>query len=630
MPLLTLRDVTFGFGGPPLLQSVSVAIEAGERVALVGRNGAGKSTLLRLLEGELPPDAGEIRRDPGLTIAGLIQTVPSEMSGTVFETVAGGLGGLGEAVAAHHRLSVSPPATAAESGELESAEEAIHEADGWSLFRRTETVISRLGLEPDVDVEPLSAGVRRRVLLGRVLVREPGLLLLDEPTNHLDIDSIRWLEGFLSTFGGALLFITHDRVFLETVASRILELDRGRIRSYSCGWDRYLERRQDELDAEAEQQRVFDRKLAREEVWIRKGVKERRKRNMGRVRELQKMRRERQARREKLGSVRLVSQEAERSGRLVIEALDVLFAYGDQTVIRDFSATVQRGDRVGLLGPNGSGKTTLLRLLLGELSPDGGSIRHGTNLEIAYFDQLHATLDEEKTVVENLSDGADMLMVGGRSRHVVSYLDDFLFSPLHARSPVKTLSGGERNRLLLAKLFARPSNVLALDEPTNDLDADTLELLEELLLGYKGSVLVVSHDRAFLDHVVTSTLVVEDTGRVKEYVGGYSDWVRQTTIEPLVTSRAGRSTPTAALAKATEDRPRRLTYLEKRELEELPARIEKLEGRKQQILDAMVSPGFYERARSAVDEASEELAGIEVRLGEAYRRWEELEERGDG
>ncbi len=634
MPLITLRDVTFGFGGPPLLDRVSVAIEADERAALVGRNGVGKSTFLQVLAGEHTPDSGEIQRSPDLTVACLGQTVPAVMQGSVFGVIAAGLGRVGDAVTTHHRYARRRPQDEFEEHELARADEILRERDGWELSRRVETVISRLDLDADVDVAPLSAGVRRRVLLGRALVADPELLLLDEPTNHLDISSIEWLEGFLRAFRGAVLFITHDRVFVETVARRILDLDRGRLTSYACGWEKYLERKQEALDVEANTSREFDRKLAEEEVWIRKGVKERRKRNMGRVRELEKMRTERRDRRELLGPVRMLAQEAERTGRLVISAESISFAYGDRPVITDCSTTVQRGDRIGLIGPNGAGKTTLLRLLLKELEPNAGTLRHGTNLEIAYFDQLHSALDDEKSVRDNLSDGTDTLEIGGRRQHVVGYLQDFLFTPLGARSLVKTLSGGERNRLFLARLFSRPSNVLVLDEPTNDLDVETLDLLEELLLGYSGTVLVVSHDRAFLDHVVTSTFVFEGDGVVKEYVGGYSDWVRQRAVaatEPSWKENAKNERKTGRRDRADrDDRPRRLTYREREELAALPDRLETLEAEKEEILGSMARPEFYAQDRGAVDEATRRLESLEEELGAAYARWEELEDRSAG
>jgi len=633
MPLLTLRDVVAGFGGPPLLDGVSVAIDDGERVALVGRNGMGKTTLLRLIAGDMQHDSGEIQRLPDLRVASLVQIVPPEMSGTVFENVALGLDGIGERVSTHHRLTVAGDLDEIEAIELEAAEQSIQAADAWPLFQKVEAVISRLDLPADERVGPLSAGLRRRVLLGRALVRDPQLLILDEPTNHLDVDSIEWLEGFLNAFTGAVLFVTHDRFFLERVARRILDLDRGRLASYDCSWAKYLERKQEELDVEAEQNKLFDKRLAEEEKWIRKGVKERRKRNMGRVRELIEMRRERQERRERLGSVQMVAQEAERSGRLVIEAKNIDFSYEEppREIVSEFSTTIQRGDRIGIVGANGTGKTTLIRLLLGELEPLDGSVRHGTHLEISYFDQLHASLDDEKKVQENISTDSDMVRVGDRSRHIVGYLGDFLFTPLQIRGPVKNLSGGERNRLLLARVFARPSNVLVLDEPTNDLDIETLELLEEMLLNYTGTVLVVSHDRAFLDNVVTSVFAFDSDGRVREYVGGFSDWLRQRpggeAEQELAKQVAKKSAPKKRGEPVEPDAPRKLTYLEQKELEKLPARLEELEEAKQELLTEMEKPEFYERERTEVDAASRKLSELDEELTATYARWEELEAR---
>jgi ATP-binding cassette subfamily F protein uup len=631
MASITLRDVTFGFGGHPLLDAACASIESGERVALVGRNGAGKSTLLRLFAGELLPESGEIRRMPGLRTGRLVQAVPVGTRGTVFDVVAGGLGPLGDAVATYHRASISPPATADEERALAAAEARLHAENGWTWFHRVEQVITRLDLDADADVALLSAGITRRTLLARTLVEDPDVLLLDEPTNHLDIDSIRWLEGFLSSLDRTIVFITHDRAFVQAVATRILDLDRGRLQSYECDWKTYVARKEEALEVEEEQARTFDKKLAEEEVWIRKGVKERRKRNMGRVRELLKLREERRDRRDRVGGARIIAQEAERSGRLVIEATNLSFSYGDRPIVRDLSLTIQRGDRVGLLGANGVGKTTLLRLLLGEIPPDAGRLRHGTRLEVAYFDQLHATLDDAKSVADNVAGGADTVVVNGQARHVIGYLQDFLFTPIECRSLVSNLSGGERSRLLLARLFTRPSNVVVLDEPTNDLDAETLELLEELLLGYSGTVIVVSHDRAFLDNVVTSTIAFEGQGVVREYVGGYTDWLRQRSADADTPSTASRSENSksgrASQSASVSSGLRKLTYMEQRELEKLPDAIDALETEKRQILASMESPDFYREPRSIVDAASRRLEALGAELETLLARWTELEER---
>ena len=481
MSLIAVRDVCWGFGDAPLLDNVNLQIEKGQRICLLGRNGVGKSSLLKLLCGAILPDSGDIWRQQGITIAALEQEVPSGSDGTILEVVALGLCEKGKAV---------------------------------------ESTLSRVGLDPESRFADLSAGMKRRTLFARAMAQEPDLLLLDEPTNHLDIDAIIWMEEYILRHVKTLLFITHDRAFLKRIATRIIELDRGRLTSYDCGYDTYLKRREAAFEAEEQQNRVFDKKLSQEEVWIRQGVKARRTRNEGRVRALQKLRAEAMARRTKTGNVRLELQKAERSGRLVIEAREVNHSYGQIPILRDFSTTIMRGDKVGVIGPNGVGKTTLLGILLNEITPDNGTVRHGTQLQVAYFDQLRAQLDEQKTAVQNIGEGNDFIIFNGQKRHVISHLQDFLFSPERCRLPVHVLSGGERNRLLLARLFAKPANVLVLDEPTNDLDAETLELLEELLFDYKGTLLLVSHDRAFLNNVVTSTIVFEGMGLVTEYAGG--------------------------------------------------------------------------------------------------------------
>jgi ATP-binding cassette subfamily F protein uup len=588
MALLSLRDVSLAFGGPRLLDGVDLQIERGERVCLLGRNGEGKSTLLRLIRGEIPPDEGEVISQQGLRIGHLPQDVPKERAGTVADEVAGAIGA-GGASAPDYRV---------------------------------DSVISRMGLDARARFEDLSSGMKRRVLLAKALVNEPDILLLDEPTNHLDIDSIRWLEEFLLRYGGTLIFVTHDRVFLSRLATRVVELDRGRIYDWACDYPTFLKRKEEVLAAEERQDALFDKKLAQEEVWIRKGIEARRTRNEGRVRALKAMREARGRRRERQGAARMQLQEAERSGALVIEGKGIGFGYGDRPVVRDLSTTIMRGDKVGIIGANGSGKTTLLRLLLGELAPREGTVRYGTNLEVAYFDQLKGTLDEQKTVQQNVSD-YDTIPINGQPRHVLGYLQDFLFPPDRSRSLVKFLSGGERSRLLLAKLFTRPSNVLVLDEPTNDLDVETLELLEGLLVEYQGTVLLVSHDRAFLNDVVTSTLAIEDDGRVKEYDGGYDDYLRQRQAESPPDPK-----PAPATAKAAgppPDRPRKLSYKEQRELEALPGRIDVLEAALQELHEAMADPAFYRKEGAEIAEVRARLEALERELSLAYERWEALE-----
>ncbi len=628
MALITLRDIQLGFGGAPLLDGVSFSIEPGERICLLGRNGAGKSSLMKLLAGELQPDDGRMVLQQGAKVARLTQEVPDDTQGSLFDVVAGGIGELGALVQRYHQISVQLEHNQ-EPGLLAQLARVQHEleaADGWQLEQRVETVISRLALDPEAAFDQLSGGLKRRALLARALAPGPDLLLLDEPTNHLDIESIEWLEEFLLGYGGTLLFITHDRAFLRSLATRILELDRGRLTDWPGDYDNFLRRKEEMLHAEEMEQQRFDKKLAQEEVWIRQGIKARRTRNEGRVRALKKMRDERLQRREQDGSARLSLQEAERSGKLVVEAEGVDYAWEGKPVIRNFSTTILRGDKVGVIGPNGSGKTTLLNLLLGRLAPDSGSVRLGTKVEVAYFDQLRASLNPAASVRDNVAEGSDQVEVSGKKKHVISYLQDFLFTPDRAAQPVSALSGGERNRLLLAKLFTRPFNVLVMDEPTNDLDVETLELLEELLLEYQGTLLLVSHDRAFLNNVVTSTLVFEGGGRVAEYVGGYDDWQRQR--QPVAASK-----PAAAAKKPDPDRTRpkpkpaakKLGYKEQRELETLPKRIEELEEEMVVIQGRMADPAFYQQDGDGIAAQKTRLSEVEAELEQAYSRWEELE-----
>jgi ATP-binding cassette subfamily F protein uup len=621
MALLGLRDVSVAFGGPSILESAAFALERGERVCLLGRNGAGKSTVMKLLDGSLTPDAGEVIRQPGISVARLEQEVPGELGGSVFDVVAAGLGDTGTLLARYHDASVRVEG-GKESAlrELDRLHHALDAANAWQFQSRVETVISHLGLEQDAPFARLSGGRKRQALLARALVRDPDVLLLDEPTNHLDVEAIEWMEEYLLGRSGALCFVTHDRAFLQRMATRIVELDRGRLVDWGVNYTTYLERKDAALAAEEREWAEFDRKLAREEAWIRQGIKARRTRNEGRVRSLEAMRRERATRREREGTVRLQAQEAERSGRLVVDVRGASFAHEAKTVVRDLTTTVSRGDRIGIMGPNGSGKTTLLRLLLGEIPPDSGTVRPGTGLEIAYFDQLREQLDPNRTVQDSIAGGAEFVDIGENRKHVLGYLQDFLFSPERARTPVRALSGGERNRLFLARLFTRTFNVLALDEPTNDLDMETLDLLEDLLLEYSGTLLLVSHDRAFLDNVVTSTLVMEGGGRVGEYAGGYADWLRQRPAAPPTVDnrRATLPAPTTAPSK------RKLSLKEKRELAALPDRIHALEQERIALYAALADP-LVLRDGTAAATAKARLETLGAELAAAESRWEDLE-----
>ena len=627
MPLVSLDQVSAAFGHLPLLGDAHLRIERGERVCVVGRNGAGKSTLLRIISGEQPPDAGSVWTEPGLRIAKLDQDVPISTDKTVFDVVADALGDLSDLVARYHHSAVqlAEESTPLQLEKLGRLQHELEQADGWRIEQRVELVLSRLDLPTDARVDTLSGGWRRRVLLARALVGQPDLLLLDEPTNHLDLDAIIWLETFLTEYPGALVFVTHDRAFLQRVATRIVEIDRGRLTSWLGDYATFLRKKHEWLANEAITQDKFDKRLAEEEAWLRQGVKARRTRNEGRVRALMAMREERAARRELAGAVRLQIEAARSSGQLVLEADAVTKDYGSKPVVRDFSARIMRGDRIGLIGPNGAGKTTLLRLLLGELAPDRGEVRRGANVEVAYYDQQREQLDPERTVYDTLGDGNDTVTVDGRSRHVNAYLRDFLFPAERAQSPVKALSGGERNRLLLARLFTRPANLLVLDEPTNDLDLETLELLEAQLVEWPGTLLLVSHDRAFLDNVVTSTFVFEGGGRVEEYLGGYADWLRQRAplaAEPDVPP-VQRTQPPARVST----QPKKLSFKERRELNELPARIEALEAEQRALGTTIAAPDFYRQPAAAITAALERTHAIEQALGDLYARWDALDSR---
>jgi len=622
MTLINLRNLTHAYGGQPLLDAISLQIREGERVCLLGRNGCGKSTLLRLLNGEIAPDHGAIDRRQGLVAASLPQDVPSDLHGTVFATVARQFGENGERLC--RLLELEQALAGGDEGrlpEMLDLRHAVETADGWELQRRIEQILKRLGLSPDADVRSLSGGVLRRVLLARALAAKPDILLLDEPTNHLDIASIEWLEQFLKAEKLTLVFVTHDRAFLRSMATRIVEIDRGKLYDFSCDYDTFLRRREELLHAEAQEWARFDKKLAEEEVWIRQGIKARRTRNEGRVRALKQMRAERGKRRERSGTTSLQLLEAERSGHRVAEAEGVTFSYGAEPVIRDFSTTVLRGDRVGIIGPNGVGKTTLVRLLLGKLTPQQGEIRLGTNLEVIYFDQLREQLDPEMTVQQNLAADGDTVMVGDRPRHVLGYLKDFLFTPERARTPVRVLSGGERNRLLLARLFLRPANVLVLDEPTNDLDLETLDLLEERLGEFQGTLFLVSHDRDFINRVVTSTLVFEGNGHLAEYVGGFDDWLRQ---RPAADTKPPK--PTTDTPRPRPARPPKLSFKEKQELAELPGTIETLEREQAELHQRLADPETYRQAGDEIPRTTARLEELDALLAVAYRRWEELEE----
>jgi ATP-binding cassette subfamily F protein uup len=625
MALISLQNVSLSFGGLPVLDKISMQIEAGERVCLVGRNGEGKSSLMRLIAGEQSQDSGRVIKQQGAKIARLDQEVPVSLDGTVYSVVSGGLGKYMALLDRHHNLSrrLAEDHSKFLLAELADVEHEMETAGVWQVRQQIETVLSRLQLEADMNFAELSGGMKRRVLLARALVCGPDLLLLDEPTNHLDIESITWLEEFLLASSCTLLFVTHDRDLLKKLATRILDLERGSITSWPGDYDTYLQRKEEMLAAENGQHARFDKKLSKEEAWVRQGLKARRTRNEGRVRALIKMRLQHQARRQQIGNVRMEITEAAVSGKLVAVLKDVSHRFADMDVIRNFTATILRGDRIGIIGPNGAGKTTLLRILLGELSPDKGHVRLGTNLLPVYFDQQRAQLDAEKTVIDNLGDGSDFVEINERRLHIIGYLRDFLFTADRARSPVSILSGGERNRLLLAKLFARPSNVLVLDEPTNDLDIETLELLEQLLMEYKGTVLVVSHDRAFLNNVVTSTLVFEGEGRVQEYAGGYDDWLRQGIVQQPKVAPVRKEKKERF--KAKPEGPRKLTFKEARELEELPGRIETLEQEQAQLYEKMTDEAFYRDDGNEVARAKARLGELEKLLKNAYGRWEELE-----
>ncbi|VAX03188.1 Bis-ABC ATPase Uup [hydrothermal vent metagenome] len=626
MSLIRFEKVSLAFGHWPLLDNVELQIEPGERVCLVGRNGTGKSTLMHVMRGAIVPDDGNVWRKSGLRVAYLAQDLPVDETRTVFEVITDGLEAMGAAMVEYHRALqvVMEDHSEAAMEALSRAQQALDAGDGWRLEQRVEEVISRLDLPADKALNTLSGGFKRRVLLAQALVLEPDLLLLDEPTNHLDIEGIQWLEEFLRGWNGSLLFITHDRAFLQNLATRIVELDRGALTSWPGDYANYLVKREERLAVEAEHSAKFDKKLAEEEVWIRQGIKARRTRNEGRARALQALRNERMQRRELQGKAKLEMSQADASGKLVVEVENATVGYGETPVIRDFSAKIVRGDRIGIIGPNGVGKSTLLKLLLGELTPQQGVVKLGTKLKVAYFDQQRAQLDLNKSVIDNLNLGGDMVSINGREKHVMGYLQDFLFPPQRVRSPVSSLSGGERNRLLLARLFTQPANLLVMDEPTNDLDVETLELLEELLGDYNGTLLLVSHDRAFVDNVVTSTLVFEDAGRVNEYVGGYNDWLRQRK-DAVSEAKVNKPANVRAAEPAVPKQAKKLSYKDKHELASLPAQIEALESEQAALQEQVNEPGFYQQDKVTINADLARLEQLQAELATAYQRWEALE-----
>ena len=634
MAYITLRDVHLAFGGPALLDGANFNLERGERVCLIGRNGEGKSTLLKLIEGSLLPDTGEVSIQNGLTVSMLAQDVPMD-SGKVADIVADGAGEAATVLKDYHEAS-----DACVLGDMEACDRMgmlqhkLDQLDGWALENKVNTILGKMGLDPNADLADLSGGRKRRVLLARALLTQPDVLLLDEPTNHLDVESIEWLEKFLLDQNNlTLLFISHDRSFVDSIATRIVELDRGVLRGYEGNYSRYLDLKAQQMEAEEKQNALFDKKLAEEEAWIRQGIKARRTRNEGRVRALKALREQSKARRSQQGKVSMATQEANRSGKLVFEIEHLRVSYNEQPLIKDFSAIVLRGDRIGLVGDNGVGKTTLIKAILGEIE-HGGSVKTGTQLEIAYFDQLRNALDLEKTVMANVSEGSDFVDVNGNRRHIYSYLQDFLFSPERARTPVKALSGGERNRILLAKLLLKPSNLIVMDEPTNDLDMVTLELLEEMLSEYKGTLLLISHDRAFMDNVVTSTWVFDGKGNIDEYIGGYQDYLEQRPDQKVVDQKSdvkkAQAKAEAAAAAASAPKKVKLSYKDQRELEQLPAEMEKLEKEQAELSAKLADGSWFVSDADAATKASQRLAEIEELLLEKLERWDELENLSKG
>lgn len=626
MPLLSLQEITLAFGGPRIFDHLSLQVEPGEKIALLGRNGTGKTTLMKVIAGEQGVDDGIVFVQNGIKVAFLPQEVPVDVKGNVFDIVLSGLGKRAKLLSDYHHvahlLQTDPDPKLI--NKLDALQSELDHTGGWDISHEVDNVITRMKLDPDADFASLSGGQKRRVLLARALVLKPELLLLDEPTNHLDVDSMIWLEGFLKDYPGAVFFVTHDRIFMSHLATRIVELDRGEIYSWACDYKTFLERKQAMLDNEAARRAEFEKKLAQEEVWIRRGVEARRCRSEGRVKALERLREEKKAQRKEIGNVRMSTQKSVMSGSLVIKALGLSFSYGDNCLVRDYSTQIMRGDKIGIIGPNGSGKTTLIRLLLGKLTPQKGKTKLGTNLEIAYYDQLREQLDEEKTVAQNICGTSDTIVINDKPRHVIGYLQEFLFAPGRARTPVKVLSGGERNRLLLARLFTKPSNVLVMDEPTNDLDIETLELLEELLLNYKGTLLLVSHDRAFLNNVVTSTIVLEGDGVINEYPGGYDDWLRQRPVKVLPEKSKTKMVKETTLPEKKV--VQKLSFKEARELADIPIKIEEMEREQKEIHELFAGIDFHDMEPARIVQAKARMQFLADAIAKAYERWKYLEE----
>jgi ATP-binding cassette subfamily F protein uup len=627
MALLSVKDACISYGGSLLLDHINLNIERRERVCLLGRNGSGKTTLMKLINGEIYPDSGDVSRAQGVAIARLDQEIPAHISGSVIDIITSGLAAKGRLLADYHHagamLADQPGDAPRHMARLARLGQQLDAENGWEIHRQVDQIITRMQLPAETEFATLSTGMKRRTLLARALVAGPDILMLDEPTNHLDIDAITWLEDFLSGYGGTIVIVTHDRMLVRKLASRIIEIDRGRLLDWPCDYATFLARKEESLAIEEGQNQLLDKKLSVEEAWLRQGVKARRTRDQGRVNSLLKMRARRRQRREQPGGVKMILQEGKRSGELVIAAEDVGYGFPERPLIRDFSAVVMRRDRVGVIGPNGCGKTTLLRLLLGEAAPSQGCIRRGVNLEVVYFDQLRDQLEAEKTVFDNVADGNDTVTINGVAQHVIGYLRKFLFTPEQARAKVKSLSGGERCRLLLARLFTRPANVLVMDEPTNDLDVETLELLEERLFEFKGTLLLVSHDRAFLNNVVTSTLVFSGGGKIEEYVGGYDDWLRQKGLPAVPTEEKTSPKPQPRPRPA----PVKMSFKEERELDALPPRLERLEAEKARLYSSLANPDFYRDTGGDVAAVAARLKELEEELTAAYERWEYLEGR---
>jgi ATP-binding cassette subfamily F protein uup len=626
MALISLQEINLKFSGPLIFDCLNLQLEPGERVALLGRNGAGKTTLMKVMNGQLPVDSGNVIVQKGIQVAYLPQEVPVDITGTVFDIVLSGLGARGELLSQHHHIThrLQTETTPQLLKQLDALQDKLNHTDSWDVNNQIEEVITKMKLDPDSDFALLSGGQKRRALLARALVLRPEVLLLDEPTNHLDIDSMLWLEGFLLNYPGNVFFVTHDRMFMTQVATRILELDRGEIYSWSCDYKTFLERKQAALDMEEARWDNFDKKLAEEEIWIRKGVKARRCRNEGRVKALERLREEKKTERKAIGQIRVRAQKVDPSGHRVAKISQLGFGYGEKCLVRDFTAQIMRGDKIGVIGPNGSGKTTLLRLLLGELNPQKVKVTLGTNLQIAYYDQLREQLDEEATVAENINGESDTIIINGKPRHIIGYLQDFLFTPDRARTPVKVLSGGERNRLILARLFSKPSNVLVMDEPTNDLDIETLELLEELLLEYPGTLLLVSHDRVFLNNVVTSTIVLEGDGLINEYIGGYDDWLSQR--KPAILASVKIKPAKEIIRPKKPVVARKLNSKEQREFDNIPSVIEEMEVEQKQIYALLADFNFYQKDSAEIAKTEARLKFLSNELEKAYARWEYLEE----